>query len=136
MSKTLLRHTLIEKYFLTFLLTSLSLYIFTIWQCIAYKHIRHIQMTSIISIEISGFNLNKIWRKKLMIKLIGLTTKHRVRWKRYNSTKTLLMTKIGSCKYYLITVTINPYVIAPHIEVSVPSQESKRSCICMLRISI
>ena len=30
MSKTILRHTLITKIFLTFLLTSLSLYIFTI----------------------------------------------------------------------------------------------------------
>ena len=36
MSKTLLCHTLIKKIFLTFLLTSLSLYIFTIWKCIVY----------------------------------------------------------------------------------------------------
>ena len=33
-SKTILRHTLIRKIFLTFLLTFLSLYIFTIWKCI------------------------------------------------------------------------------------------------------
>jgi hypothetical protein len=37
MSKTLLRHTLIKKkYFWHFLLTSLSLYIFTIWKSIVY----------------------------------------------------------------------------------------------------
>ena len=39
MSKTILRHTLIKKIFLTFLLTSLSLYIFTIWKCIVYHRL-------------------------------------------------------------------------------------------------
>jgi hypothetical protein len=39
MSKIILRHTLIKKIFLTFLLTSLSLYIFTIWKCIVYHRL-------------------------------------------------------------------------------------------------
>jgi hypothetical protein len=37
MSKIFLRHTLIKKISLTLFLTSLSLYIFTIWKCITYN---------------------------------------------------------------------------------------------------
>ena len=39
MSKTILRHTLIKKIVFTFLLTSLSVYIFTIWKCIVYHRL-------------------------------------------------------------------------------------------------
>jgi hypothetical protein len=48
MSKIFLRHTLTKKN-----LTSLSLYIFTIWKCIAYNDIRHISLDIDFFITIS-----------------------------------------------------------------------------------
>jgi hypothetical protein len=59
MSKTLLRHTLIKKK-LTFLLTSLSLYIFTIWKSIVYY------TTVLCNINIFRHNITEILLKEAL----------------------------------------------------------------------
>jgi hypothetical protein len=63
--KNSLRHTLIKKVFLTFLLTSLSLYIFTIWKSIVYYRLcRHgIYFDKILVSEYKLFKRsNKTWK--------------------------------------------------------------------------